>query len=97
MEALLVLAHLDGVGVVLRASDHSAAPVEARWRLEGDGEVVGLRDVLHGRRVGVGLQDGWKLKGQNQREQLLQDSARGEEIKARTATLQPEGRCSETL
>lgn len=28
--------------------------------------------MLHGGRAGVGLHDGWKLKGQDEREQLLQ-------------------------
>lgn len=28
--------------------------------------------MLHGRRAGVGLHDGWKLKRQKEREQLLQ-------------------------
>lgn len=78
---VLVLTHLHGVGVVLRAAHHSAAPVEARWGLEGDCEVVGLRDVLHGRRVGVRLQDGGKLKGQDEGEQLLQQSGQEEKIK----------------
>lgn len=45
--------HLDGAGVVLRAAHHARGSVEAGGRLEGDGQVVGLRDVLHGGRVGV--------------------------------------------
>lgn len=66
-------AHLDGAGVVLRAAHHARGSVEAGGRLEGDGQVVGLRDVLHGGRVGVRLHDGRQLEGQHQGEQLLQD------------------------
>lgn len=44
--------------------------------------------MLHGWRVGVSLQDGWKLKGQNQREQLLQHSGREETVRERRAALQ---------
>lgn len=72
LDSALPSSHLDGVGVILRAADHPAGPVEARRRLEGDGEVVGLGDVLHGGRAGVGLHDGRELKGQDEREQLLQ-------------------------
>lgn len=66
-------AHLDGAGVVLRAAHHASGSVEAGGRLEGDGQVVGLRDVLHGGRVGVRLHDGRQLEGQHQGEKLLQD------------------------
>lgn len=79
LDSALPSSHLDGVGVILRATDHPAGPVEARWRLEGDGEVVGLRDVLHGGRAGVRLHDGWKLKGQDERQQLLQQRGRREQ------------------
>lgn len=64
--------HLDSIGVVLRAADHAGGPVEAGRGLEGDGEVVCLRDVLHGGGAGVRLHDGRKLEGQHNREQLLQ-------------------------
>ena len=67
--------HLDGVGVVLWAADHARRPVEAGRRLEGDCEVVGLRDVLHGGGAGVGLHDGGKLERQHEGEQLLQYGA----------------------
>jgi len=64
--------HLDGVGVVLWAANHSGGPVEAGRGLEGDGEAVGLRDVLHGGGAGVRLHDGGKLERQHERKQLLQ-------------------------
>lgn len=67
--------HLDSVGVVLRAADHARGPVEAGRGLEGDCEVVGLRDVLHGGGAGVGLHDGGKLERQHEGEQLLQYGA----------------------
>lgn len=73
MNPLGATAHLDGAGVVLRATHHARGSVEAGGRLEGDGQVVGLRDVLHGGRVGVRLHDGRQLEGQHQGEQLLQD------------------------
>lgn len=73
MSPLGATAHLDGAGVVLRAAHHARGSVEAGGRLEGDGQVVGLRDVLHGGRVGVRLHDGRQLEGQHQGEQLLQD------------------------
>lgn len=64
--------HLDGVGVVLRAANHAGGPVEASRGLEGDCEVVRLRDVLHGGGAGVRLHDGGKLERQHEGEQLLQ-------------------------
>ncbi len=64
--------HLDGIGIILWAANHSGGPVEASRGLEGDCEVVGLRDVLHGGGAGVRLHDGGKLEGQHKREQLLQ-------------------------
>lgn len=78
-------AHLDGAGVVLRAAHHARGSVEAGGRLEGDGQVVGLRDVLHGGRVGVRLHDGRQLKGQHQWEQLLQDGGTGGQIDSETS------------
>lgn len=70
--------HLDGVGVVLRAAHHAGGSVEAGRGLEGDCEVVGLRDVLHGGGAGVGLHEGRELERQHQREQLLQYGGRGQ-------------------
>ena len=68
--------HLDRVGVVLRAPDHARGPVETRRGLEGDCEVVGLRDVLHGGGAGVRLHDGRELEWQHEREQLLEEERR---------------------
>lgn len=74
-------AHLHSIGVILWAAHHASGPVEAGWGLEGDGEVVGLWDVLHGGGAGVRLHDSWKLEWQHEREQLLQyggpDGGRG--------------------
>lgn len=74
-------AHLHSVGVILWAAHHASGPVEASWGLEGDSEVVGLWDVLHGGGAGVRLHDSWKLEWQHEREQLLQyggpDGGRG--------------------
>lgn len=64
--------HLHGAGVVLWAANHACGPVQARQGLEGDREVVGLRDVLHGGGAGVRLHDGWELERQHEREQFLQ-------------------------
>lgn len=71
-------AHLDSAGVVLRAAHHARGSVEAGGRLEGDGQVVGLRDVLHGGRVGVRLHDGRQLEGQDQGKELLQDGGKSD-------------------
>lgn len=64
--------HLDCIGVVLWAANHTSGPVETCRGLEGDCEIVGLWDVLNRWGARVGLHDGWKLKRQNKWEQLLQ-------------------------